>query len=413
MTVIRNINTAFRDSASLDAFSRVRVSNPLGLFDAQFTYDLQPLIYEQLINGTGAAIAHDATDRNALMTFASTPTGGETSMQSYEHMRYQPMKSQEVAVTFNFIEGVANCLKFAGYSDGTNGFEFQLNGTTPQMCLLSATNNGNQTVVQTSWNIDKFDGTGDANNPSGVLLDISQEQIFIVDFQALYVGRVRMGFDIDGVIYYAHEFLHANKTSSPYIQTANLPVRCGMTCTGTVSTTMDFNCAAVASEGGADETSSYPFSTEDEVTAGNNTETFCLALRPKTTFNGITNRIKNNHWEVEITVTGNNPVEWKLVVGQALTGGSWSDVNSTYSGMQVNTTASFDGGWSPTLEMNHGHVVATNQVKSSATTTIQAKIPITLDATGAVRDLGTIVLMVKGLGGTSVTTGLVKWKEIR
>jgi hypothetical protein len=33
------------------------------------------------------------------------------------------------------IAGVANTLKFAGYSDGVNGVEFQLDGTTKQFKL--------------------------------------------------------------------------------------------------------------------------------------------------------------------------------------------------------------------------------------------------------------------------------------
>lgn len=78
------------DGANLDSFSRLRASNPTGIFDCQFTYDLQPLVFEQITNGSGATIAHDATNREAVMTFASTPTGGKSYVQSYEYHRYQP-----------------------------------------------------------------------------------------------------------------------------------------------------------------------------------------------------------------------------------------------------------------------------------------------------------------------------------
>jgi hypothetical protein len=112
---------SLRDSANLDAFSRLRVSNPLILHNSQFTYDLAPVIMEQIVTGTGAAINHDTTNRCATMTFASTPTGGKAYMQSYEYLPYQPGRSQLIFVTFNMIAGVANVLKFAGYSDGLNG----------------------------------------------------------------------------------------------------------------------------------------------------------------------------------------------------------------------------------------------------------------------------------------------------
>ena len=143
---------------------------------------------------------------------------------------------------------VANTLKFAGLSDGNNGIEFQLNGTTKQFVIYSDTTLGDQTVAQSSWNLDPLDGTG----ASGITLDPTKTLILVIDFQALYVGRVRIGFDINGQIIYCHEFLHSNLVDYPYIQTANLPVRVGMTCTGTVSTTIRFICSAVVSEGGID-----------------------------------------------------------------------------------------------------------------------------------------------------------------
>jgi hypothetical protein len=107
-----------------DAFSRLRVSNPSYVFDGQLTYDLQPLLFEQITNGSGATVTHDATNRTALMTFSSTPTGGKSYMQTFEHFRYTSGRSQLSFITFNMIEAVANTLKFAGYSDGVNGIEF-------------------------------------------------------------------------------------------------------------------------------------------------------------------------------------------------------------------------------------------------------------------------------------------------
>jgi hypothetical protein len=48
-----------------------------------------------------------------------------------------------------------------------------------------------------------MDGTG----RSGITLDVTKTQIFIVDLEWLGVGRVRLGFVIDGKIYYCHEIL--------------------------------------------------------------------------------------------------------------------------------------------------------------------------------------------------------------
>jgi len=400
---------SFSDSPNLDAFSRLRVSNPTSVFDAQLTYDLQPTLFEQITDGIPATITHNSTDRCALLSFSGA---GDHNciMQTFEHFRYQPLKSQLVAITFNFIESYTNVVKFAGYSDGSNGFEFRNDGTNNSFNILSDSGAGDKSITQDNWNLDKLDGTG----KSGITLDITKTQILILDFQALYVGRVRMGFDIDGSIVYAHEFLNANIESSPYIQTANLPIRVGMTSSGldgTSNTTMKYICSAVASEGGQELTASYDFVTFNNVTAGSGTDTHLLSLRPRATFNSITNRAKIGFIEVEFLVTGTNPVQWKLVLGQTLTTPSYADINTTYSTIERDIAGTLSG--TPSIVINSGYIAASNQVKGAVSSKVASRYPITLDASGTARPLGTLTLLVQGIGGTSDVRGAIKWREVR
>lgn len=403
-------DVAIRDSANLDAFSRLRVSNPLILHNSQLTYDLAPIIMEQITSGTGATITYDSTNRQALMTFSSTPTGGQAYMQSYEYLPYQPGRSQLIFVTFNMIAAVANTLKFAGYSDGVNGIEFQLSGTTKQFIIYSASSAGNETVTQSSWNLDKLDGTG----ASGITLDITKTQILVIDIQALYVGRVRIGFDIGGQIIYCHEFLHANLFASPYVQTANLPVRCGMTCTGTVSTTMNFICSAVISEGGSEDINVYGYTFQQDsgpisITTGG---THMLSLRPRTTFNSITNRTRVAYIDVEIYNGGNQPIQWQLCVGQDISGTTtYNNVNSTYSSSEYNVLGTLSG--SPTIVIDGGFVASAGGAKGVTNTAIISRYPITLNAAGAQRSMGTLTLIAKSLSGTQTCYSSIKFREIR
>jgi len=412
MSYFNSVSINFADTASIDAFSRLRVSQPQGLFDTQFTYNLSDLTFEQITSGSGASVAYDSTNRMALMTFASTATGGKAYMQSFEYVPYQPGKSQSAFVTFNMNGGVTNVTKFAGLSDGTNGIEFQMNGTTPQLQIYSGTNNGNQIVNQSSWNLDKLNGSGS----SGITLDSSKVQILVIDFQALYVGRVRVGFDVGGLVVYAHEFKHANSIITPYFQTANLPVRCGMTCSGTVSTTMNFICSSVISEGGSPEQRGRNFSQEGTVSAASGTRTHILSIRPKTTFNSLTNRIKFELDSLSIAVTGTSPVEWELCLGQAISGTTtFNDVNATYSAFQFNTAGTISG--NPTLVIATGYCPGTGGGSGAAGTSIfqglASKYPITLDSAGVIRSLGTLSVIVTGIGGASATRVTLNWREIR
>ena len=410
MSYIFNKEVTIGDGPNLDAFSRLRVSNPLILHNNQFTYDLTPIIMEQITNGSGATITHDTTDRCALMTFSSTPTGGKAYMQSFEYLPYQPGRSQLIFVTFNMIAAVANVLKFAGYSDGVNGIEFQNNGTTNQFVIYSGSGAGNETVTQNSWNLDPLNGNG----PSGITLDVTKTQILVIDIQALYAGRVRVGFDIGGEIVYTHEFLHSNIELHPYIQTANLPVRCGMTCTGTVSTTMKFICSAVISEGGSEDINVYGYTFQQDTGVVNvgTGGTHLLSLRPKTTFNGITNRSRVAYIDVEIYNAGNQPIYWQLCIGQAISGTTtFNSVNNLYSSTEYNILGTLNG--SPVIVIDGGYVASSGNTKAVTNTAIISRYPITLDSAGLHRTLGTLTLKATSLSGSQNCYAAIKFREIR
>lgn len=399
---------SFADSMSLDAFECVKVASPQDLFDCQFTYNLQPLIFEQITNGSGATITHDTTNRNVLLTFSSTPTGGQAIMQSYEWLKYQPGRAQSMTATGNFIEHTANCKKFIAYGDGNNGISFESNGTGFQVVLYSDSSAGDQTVLQANWD-DPLDGTG----VSGVTLDVTKGFIFYVDMQALYHGRVRCCLDIGGRLVKFHEFMAANVLADPFVQTATLPVRAGMTCTGTVSTTMKFTCSTVISSGGQPDEGGFHFSAESStsLSAASGTRTHAISLRPKTTFNSLTNRTRMIPESVEIVVTGTNPVLVETCYGQALTTPSFADVNTTYSAAQVDTAGTLSG--SPAIVADKSYVAAGAATKVAAKFDIPSRYPLTLDASGAVRDLGAMTILVTGLGGNSACRVSINWKELR
>ena len=399
------INT---DNATGTAFGRLRVASPSYVFDTNFQYDLQPLVFEQIASGSGATVTHDATNRHALMTFSSTPTGGSAIMQTYEHFRYQAGRSQLIFATFNFLGGTENVLKFVGYSDGNNGICLQMNGTTPRIALLSDTDKGDEFVNQAQWNVDRLDGTG----PSKINLDFTKTQILVIDLQWLGVGRVRVGFDVDGVVVVAHQFTHANYQTVAYMQTANLPIRAGMTCSNTASSTMRFICASVTSEGGTSELAGYTHVQTVSANAAQDARTHILSVRPRTTFNSITNRVKFVLENLDVVVTGNAPVYWELVLGQAITGTTtFNNVNNTYSAFEYNSAGTISG--SPVVILGAGYVPSSSGTKGALNKAVSTRYPITLDAAGLVRANGTISLLATGIGNASNMRASVTWTEIR
>lgn len=407
--VTGSLPTHYADSMNLDAFSRLRVSQPTSLFDAQCQYDAEPLLLETGATGTGSAGAHDANTR--MVALACGAGAGTSFIQSYEYLRYQAGRSQLVFATGVFGAGAAGATVDLGLFDAGNGLLLRQNGVNGMQLVLRSSTSGSpveRVVNQADWNLDPLDGTGQ----SGWTFDPTMNVIFAFDAQFLAMGRVRCALDIDGVLYPIHEYLNAQRIAVPYMQTLTLPVQMLVTTTSAAKSA-HFKCANVSSEGGVDNPFAYSFATpEGTVTAGNGTRTHILSMRPKTTFNSKTNRTRINVESIDIAVTGNSSVLWELCIGSTFSAGpTFADVNTAYSASEY-TSAVGTLATAGTV-IASGYVAATATVKSAVNTKLASRFPLTLDRAGAVRANGTLSLIVTGLGGTSATRAVINYAELR
>lgn len=394
-----------RDGANLDAFSRLRVSNPHTLFDSTFQYDLQPLLYHA-ITATGGTIAHDAALVSAALAVTGT-SGSSAILQTKSYHRYIPAKSQLLAITQVVGAAVENVTKRIGYFDAANGIFLEQAGTVDVALVRRTSTSGSPVdnrVAQDDWNLDTFDGNG----PSGITLDLSKSSILIVDLQWLGMGRVRAGFDIDGIVYYAHEFKHANNLAVPYMQTANLPIRWEVASTAaSAGATMLATCASVISEGGDETQTAYRFAAANGANVSVTTSRTCLlALRPAATFNGVVNRA-GIAIEEFAALAGNNSILLELIYNPTLTGGTWAAANA-YSAAEINTGATYSSGG---IVIDNLWIASSNTNRGSQTADVLNRLPIALDAAGA--NPIPIAVVATSLTGTSDSRGRVAWKEMR
>lgn len=241
------------DSASIDAFARLRVSNPETLFDSKQIHDSQPLFWDdQQVSGGGTTSTHNANQASTTIAVGAT-TAGKRVRQTKQRMNYQPGKSALIFLTGVIGAGASGITAQIGYFDDNNGLIFQNKDGVMQVVVRTKTSGSvvNNTVNQASWNLDTMNGTG----PSGITLDFTKTQIFLIDFEWLGVGRVRFGFVVDGIPIYCHEVLNANALTVVYMSTPNLPVRYAIENDGTAgAASLTHICTTVISEGGTDFT---------------------------------------------------------------------------------------------------------------------------------------------------------------
>jgi sorbitol-specific phosphotransferase system component IIA len=232
-----------------DAFARLRVSNPLTLFDSSHRYRDNNL-WESLVVGTGSTVGF-VTAQGLINISIGTTAGCSAIRETTKVFSYQPGKSLLVLNTFVMNAPKTNLKQRVGYFGTDNGMYLELDGDTLYFVERSLSTGTTTRVAQADWNIDTMLGAGHLN-PSGITLDISKAQIMWMDIEWLGLGTVRMGFVINGQFIHCHSFHHANLIESTYITTASLPLRYEIANTGitTSVSTLKQVCSTVISEGG-------------------------------------------------------------------------------------------------------------------------------------------------------------------
>jgi hypothetical protein len=342
---------------ALDAFGRLKVSNPFTLFDSQNRYQKDPQFSEAL---SGAGTATYVADESSVDLNVTTASGDKVVRQTYRVFPYQPGKGLELMATFVMNAGKANLRQRVGYFNTGNGLFFQLDGTSKAFVLRTSTSGAPsdaRTVTQANWNGDKLDGTG----ASGLTLDITKAQILYADFEWLGVGSVRCGFVINGEIIICHTFNNANDLDKVYMTTAILPVRYeieNLDNTGSSSTLTQI-CSTVISEGGYQQKTALTWARRTTVLTGVTT-TFVplVSIRLKSTNLGAVVLPSIFH---AIPIGSTLDYELALVKNATLTGAAW--VSSSNNVEQDTTATAMTGG--TIVDLNY--TAGSNQGSGTAT----------------------------------------------
>jgi hypothetical protein len=331
---------SFGDTPNLDAFGRLRVSQPTTIFDSKSLYDKGRFFWNfRQQNADEIFLVNDSSREARILN-----QNGYFVKETYRRFPYQPGKSQLLLFT-GILNAENDVLKRVGlftslsgnnYTDKTEGIYFQsykTNILTDKQSYAWVINNNtnlvpSQSATQENWNLDKMDGTG----PSGITLDFSKSQIFIIDFEWLGVGRVRCGFNINGITYYCHQFLNANNINGTYITNPNLPIRAEIRSMGAFSGSMKTICASIMSEGGEDNpsfvTRSISLSAALNPAISNRRGMLGVRLNPQRT-NGAVEIVDIKIFPQINQQNTFSPFKWELVMRPSpAIGRIWNDISN-------------------------------------------------------------------------------------
>jgi hypothetical protein len=397
---------SYKNSPNIDAFGRLRVSNPFTLFDSSHRYS------DNGLWSTGSATGGTATFNSSqgLVDLGVTAaSGSEVIRETVKVFSYQPGKSLFVLSTFVMNTAKTGLRQRVGYFGADNGYYLEQNNSTVSFVERSSVTGAlvNTPIAQASWNVDPMDGSG----PSGITLDLTKSQILFMDLEWLGVGTVRIGFVINGNFYVCHKFHHANILPYTYITTASLPLRYEITNTSATSgvSTLKQICSTVLSEGGYElsglqQAVGNPINSPRTLgTAG----TFypVISLRLKTTrLDGIV--IPSALSAMPIS-TGN--FNWRLIAAGTTTGGSWVSAG-TNSCVEYNISAgtTFTGG----RILASGFFNASNQGTSQIDISKESLFKFQLERNGLTSTPFEFTLVIASDSSSDTVVASLDWEEV-
>lgn len=278
------------DTPSIGAFGALKVVQDVTIGEGKQIVDNLPLFWDdQQVSGSGTSSTH-SVNRASTKIAVSNATAGVRIRQTFRRYNYQPGKGQVALMTFIMDAASAGDTFELGYFDDQNGLFLRRAGSTLSVVVRSyVTGAAVETdIPQSSWNEDKFDGTG----RSGITIDPTKINIFAFDFEWLGGGRVRFGFNIGGITIIAHEQVYANQINSVYMSTPNLPFRYRIANNGTGGARfLECICTSISTEGGQQDSGLVRFVSNETtpVTCGSvGTWYALLGIRLKSTHLGIT-----------------------------------------------------------------------------------------------------------------------------
>lgn len=411
---LKNDQVVEYSSDTLDAFGYLPVNSPVVIFESSLEFGQDADSWE-IITATGGTTSYSTFSSTMDLTVGPT-AGSSVIREQHGYNYYVPGIANTVLVTGVLGASAAGVTKRIGYYNDNNGFYFEQENGVMFACLRSYSSGTvvTQKFTQSSWNIDKMDGSNNyALNPSGITFDASKAQVFFFDYQWLGVGRVRYGLIIDGKRYIIHEIRNANNTTTTYMGSPSLPVRYEVFLTSNTTSTLKAICTSVITNN-----NDVPISRLLAVSNGattktlvSNTRTSLLSMRLSPTLEGRNNRSRIIISDIDVITTSNNTIYVEIVLqrsnlGEPNLGGppSWTTLNNSAVQYSVDGTTTTGGSviWS-------GYV---NAQTRNINVNISSKHDFLANNYNCSQS-DYLHIMCTSIGGNSSLLGSIKFLEIR
>lgn len=338
------------------AYGELLTTGLIPVAQVSFQYNLlQPILVTPSTTGTGTVTTANGM---AIMNSSAAP-GSAASLKSTRFMVYRPGQGSRAMYTALYTAGVAGTTQIAGMGDESNFLGFGYNGT--QFGILRRSGGVDSWIAQSAWSNDRMDGSESTTNPSGMLLDPTRLNVFVVQLQYLGSGNLRFFIEDQGSghLVLVHQIAYTNQYTVPSLTLPSL----GMYQDARNDAGVAMVAVKTASFGlfieGAIRYTGTKYGL-DNSKAAVTTLVNLLTLRTAATLNTIPVKGQLRIRSISMASDGGSGIVTLQVIKNTTLGGtpSYSSVNATYSIAQYDTAGTtITGGevvWNATFVTNSG-----------------------------------------------------------
>jgi hypothetical protein len=314
------------------ALGHLQVANDNVILAGDFSYGVNTYVWDVVTdNGATVNTTTAATDFAELSTGTNSTGHAEiTTHRAIVGIPGKPIKIDIAAVFDDPTVGNEQLIGF-GAPDLTDGFFFGYDAAGDFGIILRHRGTS-ETIKATDW-----------NRRPGVTPTPQNLSVYEIKIQAMGAGATYFSLEDPqtGGMLYSHIEPHSGLDTVAHSGnfTYSLIASCKNT-TSTVNTTLKVQAMAGIISGNL-KTTGLDWCARDSaiVTGIGTTLTPIISIRGRTTFNGVTSRMRSILNDAPVAIFGNRTGFAELLINPTLTGASWTDVNTNGSGVEVDTSA--------------------------------------------------------------------------
>lgn len=326
MTFANSLNAQF---SNIDAFGNLSVTTQSPQIQLQFPYNINSDEVTSTTTGSGT-VSHS---QPFCILSTTAAINSSSSISSKNLLHYFTGQGGIVLFTAIFTTGVANNIQEVGLGDSVNALTFGYNGST--FSINRRTNSSDNYVAQSSWNVDKMDGTG----PSGQTLDPTKGNVYKIQYQWLGFGQIQFFIENSnaGTFQLVHKITYSNLNTTTTLLNPSLPLFAKTTNTSN-NTNIVIKIPSMFAAVQGDTGNLGLLNSINNSKSGVTTELNILTIRNNATFGGISNKKRVIPLFFSSTNTGSPDCTYKFKLNAALGGApSYTDISTNTSVVAYDT----------------------------------------------------------------------------